>query len=68
MMAKPTVPGIPEKVFDLVPVQAHLPTELPPTPTAPPTDVTPAPQAIDAVAEHVVPLGVADLPSFFDVV
>jgi hypothetical protein len=66
-MAKPTAPPIPDKVFDLVPVQAHLPTELPPTPPAPPTDVTPDHHALDAVDEHVVLVGLAspNLPDFF---
>jgi hypothetical protein len=48
----------------------HLPTELSPVPTgqpaAAPTGVTPDQHAIDAVNEHVVPLGVAPhLPDFF---
>jgi hypothetical protein len=52
--------------------QEHQPTELPPVPTGQPAaslsaDVTPPQHALDQV-EHINPLGVAHLPSFFDVV
>jgi hypothetical protein len=68
MMAKHT--ELPPVVFDNVPIQVqpNLPAVLPPSPITPPsTEVTVPHQALDAVEEHVVPLGVADLPGFFDV-
>jgi len=49
--------------------QSHLPTSLPPTPpeiTASSADVSLPDHAHDAVAEHINPLGLAHLPSFFD--
>ena len=70
-MAKPST--LPSQVFDHVADQAlsHLPASLPPdhtTPTAAASsaDVSLPHQATDAV-EHINPLGVAHLPSFFDV-
>jgi hypothetical protein len=65
-MAKHT--SLPSQVFDHAPTQAvsHLPTELPPVTTGPTAaDVTLPQQALDAVEEHVPPLGVAHLPDFF---
>jgi hypothetical protein len=70
-MAKPST--LPAQVFDHAPEQAlaHLPTSLPPDPTAPTVasssaDVSLPQHALDAV-EHINLLGVAHLPSFFDV-
>ena len=60
-MAKHTV--LPTQVSDHAADQAHLPTELPPVP--PSHDVTLPEQAQHAVVDR---LGLAHLPSFFDVV
>ncbi|VIO68800.1 hypothetical protein [Bradyrhizobium ivorense] len=66
-MARPST--LPPQVFDHAPddhapdqALAHLPTELPPSPTSP--DVTLPQHALDAV-EHINTLGVNHLPDFF---
>jgi hypothetical protein len=67
-MARPST--LPPQVFDHAPDQAlaHLPTELPPSPTSPTAatspDVTLPQHALDAV-EHMNTLGVNHLPDFF---
>jgi hypothetical protein len=68
-MARPT--QLPDQASNAAALgQVHQPTALPPVPTgqpaAAPTGVTPDSHAIDAVNDHVVPLGVAPhLPDFF---
>jgi hypothetical protein len=68
-MARPTT--LPEAASHAAD-QAHLPTSLPPDHTAPTAtassaDVSLPQHALDAV-EHINPLGIAHLPSFFDVI